>query len=101
MDVDSDSKSSKDEEGFDRGLTPERIIATKRVDGQLMFIMKWKDVIDADLVSADEANKQCPKLVIEFFEEHFNKNLTSSFEPPMMLSVHMLPNESAFQLSSD
>ena len=56
--------------GFNRNLEAEKIFAAKMVSKKLMFLIKWKNINEADLVSSIDANRYCPQLVIHFYEKH-------------------------------
>jgi len=69
IEEDFDDAMKKPRGGFERGLRPDRILGATDASGELMFLMKWLDSDEADLVPAKMANVKCPQIVIKFYED--------------------------------
>ncbi|XP_056141825.1 chromobox protein homolog 3b isoform X1 [Lampris incognitus] len=50
-------------------LEPEYIIGSTDRQGELMFLVKWKNSEDVSLLSAREASARCPQVVVNFYEQ--------------------------------
>ncbi|VDD88370.1 unnamed protein product [Enterobius vermicularis] len=63
--------------GFEQGLEPEKIIGGTLSHGQIMLLIKWKGKEAASLVPSKIANEKCPQMVIKFYEERIQWNMSS------------------------
>ncbi|GLV36753.1 Heterochromatin Protein 1b [Carabus blaptoides fortunei] len=55
--------------GYLNHLAPRAIIGAVKTSEGLLFLMKWRDSDQFDLIPSDEANAQYTKYVLEFYEE--------------------------------
>lgn len=65
-----ENKSRKSPQVSKPKLIPERILGITQdpVTNELQFLIKWKDMREADLVPATRAHIGCPQLVIKYYE---------------------------------
>ncbi|XP_053675419.1 chromobox protein homolog 3-like [Anopheles nili] len=65
----SDIDAADDQNGFEKGYIPEKILGATEADNELLFLIQWKDKDKAQLVKSKVARVHCPQLVIDFYEE--------------------------------
>lgn len=63
----SDSKAPRPSK-----LEPEKIIGVSKSGGTLMYLLKWKYVAEADLITSNQAKARIPQLVIQFYENNIS-----------------------------
>lgn len=54
--------------GFDRGLELDEIVGATDYTGELMFLVRWQNCTELDLMPATEVNEKSPQDVIKFYE---------------------------------
>lgn len=55
--------------GFDRGLELDEIVGATDYTGELMYLVRWQNCPELDLIAASEVNEKSPQDVIKFFEK--------------------------------
>lgn len=61
-------KGSSKKKGYERGYTADCILGATDASGELMFLFKWKETDEVELIPASIANLKFPQIVIKFYE---------------------------------
>lgn len=81
--------------GFDRDMTPDRVLGASDVTGELVFLIKFKDQDGAEMIPARIANVKCPQLVIQFYEERLMWHSDNEDDGDDMVTDAMAESEAA------
>ncbi|KAI1287278.1 Heterochromatin protein 1 [Halotydeus destructor] len=57
---------------FDRGLVADKILGVVLGDDGIHYLVQWKDHSGAELVHSSIVSKQCPQLVINYYQRHIS-----------------------------
>lgn len=77
--------------GFERGWKAEKILGATDVNGQIEFVVKFKNQSPVEMVAAKIVNIECPQVVIEFYESRITWNHSDAeddHDTTMLSSVH-------------
>ena len=58
-------------------MIPEYIKGATKINGEIIFLIKWKNQAELDLVMARVANVNIPDVVIEYYESNLCLNNSS------------------------
>ena len=58
--------------GFDKQYKVDSILGVSKSSGELRFLIKWKGVVEPEIIPARIANVKCPAEVIKFYEQRVN-----------------------------
>lgn len=61
-------KGSSKKKAYERGYTADRILGATDASGELMFLFKWQETDEVNLIPASIANLKWPQIVIQFYE---------------------------------
>ena len=62
--------------GFDRGLTLDRIVKLIRVNGKILFKVKWRKLYSLEYVTFEEMKNNEMEKGLEYLQNYFGENIT-------------------------
>ena len=62
--------------GFDRGLTLDRIVKLIRVNGKILFKVKWRELYSLEYVTLEEMKNNEMEKSLEYLQNYFGENVT-------------------------
>lgn len=60
--------------GYDRALDLQEIVGATDYTGKLMFLVRWHNCDELDLLPANEVNEKNPQDVIDYYEQRCQLN---------------------------
>lgn len=77
----SAGRKKVEKNGFEKGLTAEEIIGATEENGEVHFLLKWKEANeDYELVPARTVNVKIPQMVISFYEARLTWSNVNSLD---------------------
>lgn len=78
-DAAKEKKKADKNNGFEKGLTAEEIIGATENNGEVHFLIKWKEAThDYELIPSRVVNLKVPQMVIAFYEARLTWSTTSN-----------------------
>lgn len=73
--------------GFERGLDFEEIVGVTNYTGDLLFLVRWQNCNELDLLAASEVNEKIPHEVISFYEKRCPLNKKAKERAKINVSI--------------
>lgn len=74
--------------GYDRGLQMQGIVGATDYTGTLMYLVRWENCDEYDLLPSEEVNEKNPQEVIRFYEQRgFAAKVKDRFQPNKPIAI--------------
>ncbi|XP_065076843.1 chromobox protein homolog 1-like [Ochlerotatus camptorhynchus] len=64
--------------GFEQGFVADSLVGITEENGQLLFLVKWQNKDELELVPSKETRKYVPEMVIDFYQDRITWNTKGS-----------------------